>query len=77
VGIRVHLTERRATENYFTDPAVKAALGNKHTALGAYDKLTVWFKRDNWQIAGRMARTDLDATDVGQFLATLRASPGA
>jgi hypothetical protein len=39
LGFNVHLTERRATENYFLDRAVKAVKGDKYSALGPHDRL--------------------------------------
>jgi AAA domain, putative AbiEii toxin, Type IV TA system len=72
VGIRVLLTERRATENYLTDAAVKAVVGSTHSALGLHDELTAWHKRRNWEIASKMTKSDLDSTDVGRFLEALR-----
>jgi ABC-type cobalamin/Fe3+-siderophores transport system ATPase subunit len=75
VGIKVLLTERRSTENYFTDESVKAVLGSKYSALGPYSELREasirWGKHDNWRIAREMRREDLDKTDLGAFLASL------
>jgi AAA ATPase domain len=70
------VTSRRATENYFPDHAVKAALGDSHQALGPYQSLkdagTPWGKRENWRIAGKLTRADLAGTDLDEFLTTIK-----
>lgn len=76
VGIECLVLERRATENYFTDDAVKREKGQDYRGLGPYEKLSElehpWSKRaDNWRIARRMQPEDLDATDLGALLASL------
>lgn len=78
LGFRTHTLERRALENYFTDAAVKAIKGDKYRALGTFEALTdvqpTWSKNENWRIAAEMTRDDLDATDIGAFLALLQKS---
>jgi ABC-type cobalamin/Fe3+-siderophores transport system ATPase subunit len=73
--VKCHVLDRRATENYLTDPAVKAIMGAKHRALGPHEALKAldprWAKGDNWRIARMMKKEDLDGTDLGQFLASL------
>ena len=73
LGYKALLTERRATENYFSDSAIKATLGEKYRALQPYELLRnaqpSWAKHDNWRIAQAMTRAEIDATDIGQFLA--------
>jgi energy-coupling factor transporter ATP-binding protein EcfA2 len=77
--IDCHITERRAIENYFTDAAVKEAFGKNYAALAAFDALfdalnvapNGWSKRENWRVARAMSKTDLDGTDLGEFLAKL------
>lgn len=75
LGIRVCVTKRRAIENYFTDKAVKEALGGSHSALDSYELLkdskNGWSKTDNWKIARCMNFDDIAKTDVGQFIANL------
>lgn len=70
--IPIHLTKRRALDNYLPDQAVKAALGEGFSALGPYDRLkdsvNGWSKTQNWRIAREMAWNDLEHTDVGEFL---------
>jgi hypothetical protein len=71
IGIDTLVTQRRATENYFTDAAVKSALGDDKVALGHYDSLGKpkrWSKSDNWRIAREMTWDDIAPTDVGSFL---------
>jgi energy-coupling factor transporter ATP-binding protein EcfA2 len=72
IGIDVCVTDRRAVENYFSDRAVKAALGQGFQALGPYEILkksgTPWSKSDNWKIARNMELGDLSNTDLGAFI---------
>jgi ABC-type cobalamin/Fe3+-siderophores transport system ATPase subunit len=72
LGYRVLVTERRATENYFDDAAVKAALGASFSAIGPYDRLkgnpNAWAKADNWRIAQEMDWSNLRLTDLGRFI---------
>jgi ABC-type cobalamin/Fe3+-siderophores transport system ATPase subunit len=73
--IRLHILDRRATENYFTDAAVKGALGGSYSALGPYERLSdssrPWAKENNWRIAREMSLDDLKGTDLGTFLESL------
>jgi ABC-type dipeptide/oligopeptide/nickel transport system ATPase component len=75
-GFLVHLTNRRATENYFTTSAIQAQKGAKYSALSEFQKLSdaerAWSKNENWQIARNMTKAELLATDVGEFLARLK-----
>ena len=75
LSIKICVTERRAIENYFTDKAVKEALGDSHSALASYELLkdskNGWRKSDNWKIARCMTFDDIAKTDVGQFIANL------
>ena len=69
---RVLLTERRATENYFDDVAVKAALGPLFGAIGPYERLktksNAWAKADNWRIAQELDWETFRGTDLGKFI---------
>jgi hypothetical protein len=73
--IRCHILKYRATENYFTERAVKRALGDKYRRLGPYEKLESatrsWSKSENWRIAREMTQDDLALSDLGQFLQEL------
>jgi ABC-type cobalamin/Fe3+-siderophores transport system ATPase subunit len=75
LGFQVLVTERRATENYFDDDAVKAALGPSFAALGHFDKLSAsangWAKADNWRIAMELDWTRIKETDLGKFVVAL------
>lgn len=74
-GIQCHVLARRATENYFTEAAIQSVEGETARALGPFEKpdqrQNKWQKGRNWLIAQGMSRDDVDATDLGQFLAKL------
>ena len=76
IGIDCHLLDRRATENYFPDRAVKKIKGDEYRALEHYEKLGEishpWSKNENWKIAREMTLDDLNGTDLGEFLLTLK-----
>ena len=70
--INVKVLERRAMENYFTENAIQTAFNGQYHALGPYEKLTgMWNKNDNWRIAESMSKAELEATDLGKYLASL------
>lgn len=75
IGIKVHVSERRATENYFEENGIKRALGNEFKPLSAYEKLKSsskpWHKSENWRIARNTAFNDIEDTDLGKFLNSL------
>jgi hypothetical protein len=62
-------------ENYFTDKAIKEFKGSKYQELKPYEKLEdaqyQWGKAENWRIAQKMTKEELDNTDLGEFLASL------
>lgn len=74
--IHCHVLGRRATENYFSDEAVKKIKGKNYRALGPYEKLNEispsWSKIENWRIAREMTLDDLNKTDLGEFLLILK-----
>lgn len=74
-SINCCVLQRRATENYLTDTAVKRVKGAKYTALNAYQKLEsaspTWAKSENWRIAKEMDFSEIQGTDLGQFLEKL------
>lgn len=75
---RCHLTERRATEHYFTQRSLTAAFGEGAVALDPYAPIKLsggWYKGRNWLAAKEMTREELDRTDIGQFLKNWLASP--
>lgn len=69
-SIPCHLTERRATENYFTQNAISQAIGKDARALEPFEKLIgqKWGKRDGLKISANMTLEELEKTDVGKFL---------
>lgn len=75
MGIKVCVTERRAIENYFSDSAVKAALGQRYAALTPFEELrscaNPWSKGENWRIVRNMKLDDLKGTDIHAFLDAL------
>jgi ABC-type branched-subunit amino acid transport system ATPase component len=75
--IQCHVTLKRATENYFPQSAIDRSKLN-HVALGPFDRpssSTNWSKSRNWLIAKKMTLSELDSTDVGQFLRSWLATP--
>lgn len=77
LAIDCHVLERRATENYLTDVAVRSVKGEKYGALTYFEKLgsdttrPIWSKNENWRIAREMSKADIDQTDLGGFLKKL------
>jgi hypothetical protein len=75
LGIHCCILDRRATENYLTDAAVKKIKGEKHRAVGPYELLKNvpfgWTKMENWRIARETSFDDIAETDLGKFLAEL------
>ncbi|MBZ5525292.1 MAG: hypothetical protein LAP21_23945, partial [Acidobacteriia bacterium] len=74
-AINCCVLQRRATENYLTDAAVKKVKGPKYSALGPYESLEglspSWAKSENWRIAREMHIDDIQGTDLGAFLKNL------
>lgn len=75
LGIDCHVTERRATENYFPDAVVKRVWGEKYKALGPHESFEAleprWAKADNWKAADQMTKEQLDRTDLGSIFNSL------
>lgn len=75
IGIKVHVSERKATDNYFESNGIQKALGPEYNPLEPYQKLKVspkpWHKSDNWRIARETSFDDIRDTDLGQFLSAL------
>lgn len=75
LGFKCLILSRRATENYFSDRAVKAVKGEKYCALSTFQPLTLvdpcWGKNENWLIARAMQREEINGTDLGGFLASI------
>ncbi|PYV47845.1 MAG: hypothetical protein DMG92_15400 [Acidobacteria bacterium] len=74
-NINCHVLERRATENYFSESAIKTAVGSQHAALAPYERLkdrqSRWNKSQNWKIARDMTLSEIEGTDLKIFLETL------
>jgi len=75
LGITCHVLDRRATENYLSDSAVKKILGPSHRSLAPYEiagtVVPSWSKSENWRIAKEMTEAEFDATDLGRFLKSI------
>lgn len=67
-------TERRATENYFTEKAIKKAMrSDKYHAPTEYENAEnqvqpFWGKNANWKVAAQMDKDEVSSTDLGQFI---------
>lgn len=74
--IDCHVLDRRAFEHYLTEPAIQAEKGTAYRALSPYEKretvAPIWAKQENWRIARRMDFSDIEATDLGQFLLAIK-----
>jgi predicted ATPase len=72
LGIGCHVLDRRATENYLTEAAIQEVKGVKYRALRAFENREAvqpqWAKAENWRIARKMSKEDLDGSDLGEFL---------
>jgi predicted ATP-dependent endonuclease of OLD family len=70
LNVPVHVTERRATENYISDAACKVTFGNKARSLGPHEKIdksTVgWNKDQAWKAAALMEPDEFE--DIAVFL---------
>lgn len=74
LDIQCCVTERRATENYFTQRAINQVFPDKYEELPPYsspNKPHFWGKTDNWRVAKAMTREELDGTDIGTFLSAM------
>jgi ABC-type Mn2+/Zn2+ transport system ATPase subunit len=73
--IPCHVLRRRAIDNYLSDAAVKQVKGTQFRALSEYEKLNdvspAWAKSEGWRIASKMSKSEIEHTDLGQFLETL------
>jgi hypothetical protein len=68
--------ERRAIENYLTDPAVGRVMGAGVSALSASEKPpSGWKKKLNWRVAREMPFKDIADNDLGKFLQKLKDDP--
>lgn len=70
-GIPCHLTERLATENYFTDASISKVYG-EGAKLGPFEKPNLiknFSKQRNGEVASHMDWADIGETDIGKALA--------
>ncbi|TMB64235.1 MAG: hypothetical protein E6J43_13765 [Chloroflexi bacterium] len=74
-GIDCHVLDRRATENYLTEAAIRKVKGPNYRSLQPFEKLKdvtpSWGKNENWRIAREMNIDDFIGTDLGLFLKSL------
>lgn len=76
IGIKVQVSEKRATENYFERNGIQKALAStEYEPLAPYQKLKDapkhWHKSNNWRIARETDFEDIKDTDLGKFLLSL------
>lgn len=75
IGIDVHVSERKATENYLERNGIHKTLGTEYEPLEYYQKLKSspkpWHKSNNWRIARETEFDDIKDTDLGKFLSSL------
>jgi hypothetical protein len=75
LNIPCTVLDRRATENYFPEHAVQAVYGPASRALGTYERPKEagfsWSKANNWRVARRISRDDLQGTDLATLLESL------
>lgn len=75
IGITCYVLPYRATENYFSEEAIKKVKGDAYHALEPYQLLKEasprWSKTENWRIAREMTLEQLNLTDLGDFLGSL------
>jgi ABC-type cobalamin/Fe3+-siderophores transport system ATPase subunit len=75
VGITHKVMDRRATEHYLSESAIRKVKGNNYRALTEFeDRKAVspmWSKTENWRIAREMTRSELEATDIGKFISSI------
>lgn len=71
LGIECHILERRATENYLSEQAIKAIFGDTFVELTPYEAFkdkSRWPKSENWKIVRKMDRSEIEGNDLGEFL---------
>ncbi len=72
LGMHVHVLQRRAMENYIAERALKITFGSKSRALEAFEKPenveTFWGKNRSWLAARQMTFSEIEGTDLGEFL---------
>jgi len=84
LNIQCHVLKHRAIENYFTENAILAACPKApFRGLSPYESYKeakksrpLWEKKDNWRIASRMLKSEIDSSDLGRILKALKDFPG-
>ena len=75
LGIRCHVLERRAVENYLDGRALNVAFGASASPLQPFEawqaRSRAWAKGQSARAAREMTRDELGETDLGKFLETL------
>jgi energy-coupling factor transporter ATP-binding protein EcfA2 len=75
VGIIHKVLDRRATEHYLSEPAIRKVKGNRYRGLTPFEDRKavspIWSKAENWKIAREMSRAEIEATDLGKFIASI------
>jgi hypothetical protein len=70
--IPVCVLQRRATEHYLSERAIRVVKGANYAALTPYEErkshTPVWPKDENWRIAREMTWDEVRDTDLGRFL---------
>lgn len=72
--IRIHASEKRSIEHYFTERAIKKIEGDSclmPTSYEKFDQSKHWAKEDNWRIAREMDFEEIQDTDIGKFIISL------
>jgi ABC-type Mn2+/Zn2+ transport system ATPase subunit len=74
--IKCCVTKRRAIENYISQEALDITWNHgDYRALLHYDMLakdgSFWGKGESWKAARHLTREEIDATDIGKFLAAM------
>lgn len=72
IGIDCHMTEKRSLENYFPEKDVRKVLGETIGGLAPFDKPDKWSKSENWRIAQSIDWSDLERSDIGEWLERIR-----
>jgi putative AbiEii toxin of type IV toxin-antitoxin system len=77
-GITCHLTNYRATENYFSGSALRSIYSSVPGTLNRYlslnDQMPEFSKKKNGAIASAMEWSDIESTDIGEVLESFLAS---
>lgn len=76
LNIKCCLTERRAIENYISQEMIDKTWNHEqYRALGHYDEPakdgSFWGKGESWKAVRHLTRKEIEATDIGKFLASM------